>query len=506
MTSSSTASAVPSTRSVSAASWVAPLQVATLVILFAAGGVHEARKLSALGSADVWRHLSAGTWILANHAIPHDLIFSQDVQLPWVDSSWLFDSLTATSVKLFGLRGLVWLDMTFGLALAVAIFLLARGVRRGFWTGVLLTAITLYLIYGAPLRSSIASVVFFAVVLTLITMARSAGNPRLLYSLPPLFLLWANLDIQFVYGLGALLLLLIADGVGRLAPELVGTWFVSRSRIPLPKTALVTAASILATLFNPYGYRFWGAALRSVSLFSADPYFPEMHALRFRQPQDYVLLLLVMTAFFALGRRHARDLFSLLLLSVCSIVSFHLQRDTWLVALAAVAVLSQALDATDSDEARNSDSSAAAWVLPAGIAAAFVVLIIAFAVRVPSARDVLLAKVSEKFPVRACDYIHQHDVPKLLFNNYDWGSFLTWYLPEYPVQIDSRTDAYGEELTLGYFNVTTGQVPLAADPALSRSQTILLEADSEMGKALSILPGYKQVYLDDQARVLVREN
>ncbi len=130
----------------------------------------------------------------------------------------------------------------------------------------------------------------------------------------------------------------------------------------------------------------------------------------------------------------------------------------------------------------------------------------AFAVRVPSARDVLLAKVSEKFPVRASDYIRQHDLPKPLFNNYDWGSFLTWYLPEYPVQIDTRTDSYGEELTLGYFNVTTGQVPLAADPALSHSQTILLEADSEMGKALSILPGYKQVYLDDQARVLVREN
>ncbi len=505
MTSNSMAPAVSSTRSVPAASWVAPLQVATLVILFAAAGIREARKLSALASSDIWRHLSAGTWILANHAIPRNLIFSQNVQSPWVDSSWLFDVKTAMTVKLFGLRGLVLLDMSFGLVIAVAIFLLARGARRGFWTGAVLTAIALYLVAGVPLRSSIASVLLFAIVLTLITIARSTGNPRLLYWLPPLFLLWANLDIQFVYGLGALLLLLIAEGVGRLGPESADTWFVSRGRIPLPTTAVITAASVLATLCNPYGYRLWGAAIRSVSLFSADPYFPEMHALRFRQPQDYVLLLLVMTAFFALGRRHARDLFSLLLLAVCSIVSFHLQRDAWLVALAAVAVLSHALDSTDTDEARNPDPSAASWVLPVGTAAAFVVLMLVFAVRVPSARDVLMARVSEKFPVRACDFIRQHDLPKPLFNSYDWGSFLTWYLPEYPVQVDSRTDAYGEELTLGYFNVTTGQVPLATDPALSRSQTILLEADSEMGKALSILPGYRQVYLDDQARVLVRE-
>ncbi|MGA9566148.1 MAG: hypothetical protein WBS19_11540 [Candidatus Korobacteraceae bacterium] len=506
MTDSSTASVASSTGSVQAASRFAPLQVVILLVLLAAGGVHEARKLSALASPDIWRHLSAGAWILTNHAVPHNLIFSQSNQLPWIDSSWLFDVKTAMAVKLFGLRGLVWLDMTVGLAIAVAIFLLARGSRHGFWAGTLLTAIALYLISSGPLRSSIVSILLFAVVLTVITLARTTGSPRLLYWLPPLFLLWANLDIQFVYGLGTLLLLLIADTVGFLASESAGSWFVSRGRIPLPTTAVIAAASILATLCNPYAYRLWGAALRSVSLFSADPYFPEMHALRFRQPQDYVLLLLVMTAFFALGRRHARDLFSLFLLSACSIVSFHLQRDTWLVALAAVAVLSQALDAADSDEARNSNPAAALWVLPAGIAAALVVLMMAFAVRVPSARDVLLAKVSEKFPVRASDYIRQHDLPKPLFNNYDWGSFLTWYLPEYPVQMDTRTDSYGEELTLGYFNVTTGQVPLAADPALSHSQTILLEADSEMGKALSILPGYKQVYLDDQARVLVREN
>ena len=506
MTSGSTASAVASTRSVPAASWVAPLQVATLVILFAAAGIHEAGKLSALASSDIWRHLSVGTWILTNHAIPHNLVMSQNAQLSWVDSSWLFDVKTAMAVKVFGLRGLVLLYMSFGLVIAVAIFLLARGARHGFWTGVLLTAIALYLVAGAPLRSSIASVLLFAVVLAVINFARGSGDARVLYWLPPLFLLWANLDIQFVYGLGALLLLLIADTIARLTRESAGTWFVSGGRIPLPTTVVITAASILATLFNPYGYRLWGAALRSVSLFAADPFFPEMHALRFRQPQDYVLLLLVMTAFFALGRRHARDLFSLLLLSVCSVVSFHLQRDVWLVALAAVAVLSQALDAIDSDEARNSDSATASWVLPAGIAAAFAVLMLVFALRVPSATDVLMAKVSDKFPVRACEYIRQHDLPNPLFNNYDWGSFLTWYLPEYPVQIDSRTDAYGEELLLGYFNVTTGQVPLAADPALSGSQTILLEADSEMGKALSILPGYKQVYLDDQARVLVREN
>ena len=145
------------------------------------------------------------------------------------------------------------------------------------------------------------------------------------------------------------------------------------------------------------------------------------------------------------------------------------------------------------------------WVLPASVVAALVVLSTRFVTKVPADRDALLAEVSEKFPVRASDYIRQHGLPKLLFNDYDWGSLLTWYLPEYPVAIDDRTDAYGEDLTVAYFKLTTGQVPMREDLALSRASTILLVADSEMGKALSTLPGYKQMYLDNQAMIPVRE-
>jgi len=480
--------------------------VAVLLVVLATGGVLETGSLTALASPDIWRHLSAGNWILDHRGVPHDLVFSQSVQLSWVDSSWLFDTLTAVAVKAFGLRGLPLLDMAFTFATGVALFVLARGARRRLWSGAVLSSIALYMLAGFPLRSSIASVLLFAVVLHLISVVRSSGNRRGLYSLPPLFLLWANLDIQLVYGLMALILLLIAEATGALFRQSPSAPMETHdSRISMSAIAVATAASFVATLCNPYGFRLWGAALRSVSLFTADVYIPEMHSLRFRQPQDYVLLLLVMTAFFAIGRRHARDIFSLLLLLACAIISFHLQRDSWLVAIAAVAVLAQAFDAGVAEGARDLGPPAPRWVLPAASVVALVVLLIVYVIRVPAGRDALFAKVSEKFPVRACEYIRQHDLPKPLFNSYEWGSFLTWYLPEYPVPIDNRTDAYGEDPTLGYFKLTTGQVPIEADPALSRAATILLEADSEMGKALSILPGYKQVYLDDQAMVLMRE-
>ncbi len=481
------------------------LQVAVLLVLFATGGILESRKLSALASPDIWRHLSVGRWILDHHNVPHNILFSQHDPLPWVDSSWLFDSLTAAAVKAFGLRGLPLLAVAFKFGIGISVFLLARGARRGFWSGAALSAIALYLLNALPFRSSMVSVMLFAVAMALITAARSARNQRALYLLPPLFLLWASLDLQFVYGLMALTLYLAAEAVAVLVRRSgTATPDPSRPRIPLGTIAMVTAASFAASLCTPYGYQLAGAALRSVSMFKADLYFAEMHSLRFRQPQDYVLLLLVMAAFFALGRRHGRDLFSLALLAVCAVISFHLQRDAWLVTLAAVASLAQTLDANSSDHPRIFDPSAPGWVLPTATMLALVALIPTFAVRVPARDDLLLATVSEKFPVRACDYIRQHDLPKPLFNTFDWGSFLSWYLPGFPVVIDDRTDAYGEQLTLDYFKLTTGQVPLEADPAFRRAGTILLESDSEMGKALTILPGYRRVYFDDQAMVLVR--
>ena len=56
----------------------------------AGGSLRWPRRTSGVTSAP-------GTWILANHGVPHNILFSQNVQLPWVDSSWLFDALTAAA-------------------------------------------------------------------------------------------------------------------------------------------------------------------------------------------------------------------------------------------------------------------------------------------------------------------------------------------------------------------------------------------------------------------------
>ena len=50
----------------------------------------------------------------------------------------------------------------------------------------------------------------------------------------------------------------------------------------------------------------------------------------FRRPQEFAIMLLLMTAFLVLGRQRSLALFELLILVAGTLVAFRIQRDGWL--------------------------------------------------------------------------------------------------------------------------------------------------------------------------------
>ena len=323
---------------------------------FTVPAAFESLRLTALVNTDIWSHLSTGLWILQNHGVPHDGLFSQHANLPWVDSSWGFDLLTAAVYKVLGLRGLPALLMTFLSGIAAALFLLAGGSRKNFWPAVLLVAFAEGCISPLQLRPALCSILFLSLELTALFHSRRTGELRVLYWLPALFLAWVNLDRQFSYGLLALALFCVAVIAERLLRQSGVTWLqAEQSEIPLARLGAVFGVSCLATLASPYTYHLHELVWRSASSSAIDRYLSDFHSMRFRQPQDYLLLLLAMTAFFALGRRRSRDLFSILLLVVCAVISFRFQRDSWLVVVASVGVIGNAVAKSQSDDVRKND-------------------------------------------------------------------------------------------------------------------------------------------------------
>jgi hypothetical protein len=477
------------------------VRVLAMLLLFCAAAVYESLHLSSLTDTDVWWHLSTGLWILQNHAVPHSGLFSQYPNLPWIASSWLYDLLLATAYKLLGLRALPVMLMLGKVALAVSAFLLARSRSRNFPFAVLLAIAVQCAIPLRPLPN-LCSIVCFALELAFLFQSRRAGDVRILYWLPLLFVLWVNLHIQFVYGLVALVLFLAATLVEDISRRSGSTWCDSQlPLLPVGVVAAVTVFSIVATLLSPYSYRIYELVIQNAT---PAGYIADEHAMSFRQSQHYVLLLLAMAAFLALGRRRSRDPFKLSLMVVASMLAFRIKGDAGFLAMASVAVIADAFFTKEIGSLPRSPERRAHWEMPATILLLAVVLVAA-ACRFPS-RQTLLNRMGENFPVRAADYIRENRLPDPLFNEYVWGGFLTFYLPGYPVAIDGRTDLYGEEIITRYFKVTRAEVPLNTDPTFAAAQTILLPADSAMAIALAKFSDFKAVYGDSIATVLVRQN
>jgi hypothetical protein len=485
-------------------------RIGTMLLLFASAAFFEAKNLSsltALSNGDIWWHLRTGIWIIQNHSVPHGGLFSQSPELPWTASSWGYDLLVAFAFRMLHLRSIPLLLMVFKTAFAVVTFLLAGGLRGRFWPAVALSATAQYILGSVQPGPSYCSILFFAVELLLLNESRSTGSVRPLFWLPPLFLAWANLDIQFVYGILLLLLFLttsLLQDLGRRSgvAGLQQKW----ATVSPANAGIVGTLCGIATLVTPYSYHLYGVFFASVTS-AANRYFPDFHALSFRRPQDYVLLLLTVGAFLALGLRRSRDPFQIALMIGCAMLSLHAQRDVWSAALAAIAVIAEAIRDTTGVAAAGHQRAWDRQVLIAG-GLSVATLMLAAALAIPRSHEVLVAKAAQTYPVAACNYIREHhredQLPQPLFNAYEWGGFLTWYLPEYPVAIDGRAGLYDDDFIVQYFKAMNAEVPYQSYPPISQAGTLLLQRNSLMGEVLSALPAFRVAYSDSVAVVLTR--
>ena len=433
--------------------------------------------------------------MLQSHSFPQTALFSQSGSTAWTAASWAYDLILAIGFRILDLRFIPIAWMIGKFALAVLTFVLAGGLRGRFLSAVALSAVAQYILGSIQPGPVYGSILFFALELIVLFESRREGGARCLYWLPPIFLVWVNFDFQFIYGLALLVLFLViatADTFARHPKS------AHDERLLSPATAAVIGVlSFLATLVTPSFYRPYAIFFESLTA-PLRLYLPDLHAMTFHRPQDYLLLLLAMAAFLVLGMRRSKDLFQIVVLIGCAILSFYAQRNVWLVMLASVVVIGQAMSVPAQSDSliryRNT-------FIAAGIA---VLVLIVASFHIPTSRNTLLAKAAKAYPVQACDYIRSQGLAEPLFNPYEWGGFLTWYLPEYPVAVDSRPGLYGDEFLTQYFKVMNADLPYTALPAMSDAHTILLQRDSLIGKALPTLPAFRVVYKDDVAVVLTQ--
>lgn len=478
-------------------------QMVALVLLLATAGILECRQLTALHDPEIWGHLGIGGWILQHKSLPESGVLSQAAGLPWRDYHWGFDLLAAAFQRILGLRALPALLIVFRVALAGVTFQLAGGWRN-FWGAAGLSTISQYILYsGMPLRAYV-SALFFGMELFLLCEWRESGRLRRWFVFPALFFLWANLDLGFVYGIGLYTVFLTILAIEQLEAAGGRHWLEPpAARIPFLAAARVGGACFVAGCLTPNTIHAYSAFFRDeFSVINAN--LSSFHAMGFRQPQDYALMLLAMAAFLSWGLVRSRDVFLPGVLSGCTALGFFAQREGWLLALASVAVIGRAMLRM---RGKGEAAPSAGWnrqrltLAAAAVVSAFFV----FAIRVPRNQEILLAKVADTLPVRAADFLRQHPQPQPIFNPYQWGGFLTWYLPEYPVAMDARWGLYPEQQGVDYFRAMNAGIPYKSFPPMSGARTFLLDKAGVMGEAFRGVAGFQVLYEDNLAIVYSHE-
>src|SRR5262245_54124787 len=189
------------------ARFVSARLVATLpLIALQAGLLLLALLLSTreLKDADLFFHLRTGADILHSHHVPHTDPYSRagtEHGALDVAYSWLFE------VAVAGLySGLGWLGIKLYIALLsglVVLLLMANvyGAHRVPWATAFLAVGLVALSPILTPRPWLFSALFFLIQMAVLFAVQVSRRPKILLVLIPLYVLWANLHIQFVLGL-----------------------------------------------------------------------------------------------------------------------------------------------------------------------------------------------------------------------------------------------------------------------------------------------------------------
>src|SRR5215831_7814406 len=180
--------------------WV---QLSILTAFLAGVGINALRLKYSVIDFDLWWHLKVGDWIVEHSSVPHTGILSRTAaDHPWVAYSWGYEVLLSRAYTWFRLIGVGVFGTLLTVGVSFFVYWMLRRVSGRFWLSVLLALIVVaaFLFNGMP-RPVFFSQMLYCATLALLLEAQRNADIRVLYWLPPLMLLWANLHIQFIYGL-----------------------------------------------------------------------------------------------------------------------------------------------------------------------------------------------------------------------------------------------------------------------------------------------------------------
>lgn len=440
---------------------------------------------------------------------------------PWVEHAWLTDLVLGWLYSTGGLAGGLLVIVFFGLVTAAAWIIAAR-TGQAIWP-IRLVACALSLWVALPFlgaRTQAVTLLGVAVVLVILDRLQQ-GTRWIVWILPPLFLLWANLHGGFTAGLFQLAVVVGLNWsvamVSRVWPDLHSR--LNESDLPSAgrwEVAMAIGLAGLVTLLNPYGWRLHQEILDSLAnqfmvetLQEWQP--PSLETLAGRLFGVYLGGLTVAAV---LWYRRFEPVRMGLILAFLFVACRHLRNIPLFLIVSlplAVELLQIGFDRFASIP-RLRQHRSAQWAM--GMTAALALLLVFLGP--DHLRDVWrfgtnpnVAFRQTSYPIEAVEWIraHRDRLGSRPVHDYQYGGFLLWQLPGLKTFIDGRMPAWriGDRwIFKDYVDLVTAPVPRTDLLDKYAIDWALLKRGTALATVLAATPGWSHEYEDIKVVIYAR--
>lgn len=323
-----------------------------------------------------------------------------------------------------------------------------------------------------------------------------------------MFVLWANLHGGFI---AALILLAIVT---------IGTWWDRRPNAG--KLATITLISAAVTLINPYGLKLHAHVFGYLGSDYLMRTIEEFAAPSFRGFQTISFGILVLIAVAVLAKVRTQNTTDLLLILFAIAIGLRAIRNIPLACIIIGFVLAPYTrefwrDAAGSNSrgpafARRigdfSTSTAAMDMKFSGVALAVIGIVITIVLGIAAERGLANPVPKQHWdestlPVKAADYLVEHNLQDKVFSSDHWGAYLIWRFYPRKVFVDDRHDFYGEAFVREMLQVTELQPGWRSVLDKYGMQRVLVAAKSTVATELAA-HGWNEIYRDQTSVIVQR--
>lgn len=452
---------------------------------------------------DTWWHLRSGDYTLNEGFIYEDPFSHTRQGEAWINHSWGAQIVMYGMHELLGDAGLTLYTAVLATAGMAMLYPVCAGnvYLRAF--ALVLGAATAAVFWSA--RPQMASFFLSAVVFYLLYRYKRE-EVDWLWFLVPVMWLWANLHAGWSIGF-----IFIAGFIGG---EVLGHLFApaDERRVPwrgLRKLALVAVIAAAVMVVNPYGPRLLTVPFDTVGIGALRGFIQEWNSPNFQGRETWPFIALLFGLLAAAGMSRLRlDWADFALVAGTAFMALLYGRNIAVFAVPATVALTYYVD--DILQERG-------WVLRPvtrmsqtqvrlNVALTAFVLLGVFAYFVSVITPATVDEAQRAFlPVDAAEHIAANQPTGPMFNSYNWGGYLLYALPDYPVYVDGRTDLYRDDLLSRYLQAALAQPGWRDILDEDGIRLVVVESGSGLATALREEVGWSLDYEDDRAVIFSRD-